>query len=101
MEETCKIPCFVCDKALPSFDQRHNHPTQGIEFRTYGHYGSTVFDPWTMDSSELLINICDQCLLEGIKNKKVLHHIVGAYAEKQMIYNINSRMPPVFETGES
>jgi hypothetical protein len=99
MGETCKIPCFVCDKTLPSFDQHHNHPAQGIEFRTYGHYGSTVFDP--MDSSELIVNICDQCLLEGIKHQKVLHHTVGAYAETQTIYNIGSRMPPVFETGES
>lgn len=40
-------------------------PMGGLHFLTYGHYGSTVFDP--MDGSKLNIAVCDDCLT---KNKE-------------------------------
>jgi len=58
------IPCFVCEKELDNImeDKRGNQPSNGLEFTTYGHYGSTFFDP--MDGTRLAINICDKCLVE-------------------------------------
>jgi hypothetical protein len=58
--------CIVCaddvenwDIAYPE-DSAAVHPIGGTVFRTYGHYGSSVFDP--MDASYLEIVVCDGCL---------------------------------------
>lgn len=50
--------CFKCDKELEEF--AYLHPSGGVHFYTYGHYGSTVFDPVNGDSMH--IYICDECL---------------------------------------
>lgn len=61
-----KTNCIVCDKEVENWDiaylENSNvvHPIGGTAFRTYGHYGSTVFDP--MDASYLEIVVCDPCL---------------------------------------
>ena len=94
----CKIPCFVCGAELVSLSDSSNHPSGGLEFTTYGHYGTTVFDP--MDASELIINICDTCMTVGIDKLRALHFQHGAYADRQVIYQ-RPRMPPAFEAGES
>lgn len=63
-----KIICLVCDKELENWnytddnERKSFHPLDGLHFRSYGHYGSTVFDP--MDGSSLDIAICDECLLK-------------------------------------
>ena len=55
------LPCFVCGKTLRNvFGECENQPDEGTEFRTYGHYGSTVWDP--MNGEELVLNVCDACL---------------------------------------
>ncbi len=37
----------------------------GLHFRTYGHYGSTIFDP--MDGTYLDVAICDECIMKNLK----------------------------------
>lgn len=61
-----KPNCIVCNTEVENWDEAYPdhtgtvHPIDGTVFRTYGHYGSTVFDP--MDASYLEIVVCDQCL---------------------------------------
>ena len=61
-----KTNCIICDKEVDNWDiaypenSKAVHPIGGTAFRTYGHYGSTVFDP--MDASYLKIVVCDPCL---------------------------------------
>ncbi len=50
---------------MGNLDPEGNQPQRGLEFISYGHYGSTVFDP--MNGSYLVINICDVCLERGAK----------------------------------
>ena len=58
--------CIVCNAEVKNWDEAYSHgeekihPIGGTVFRTYGHYGSTVFDP--MDGSYLEIVVCDDCL---------------------------------------
>lgn len=64
------LPCIVCDKPLrPAVDQSINQPAHGVVFETYGHYGSTFFDP--TDGSKLEINICDDCLKRAFEANTV------------------------------
>lgn len=66
-----KIPCFVCDKPLHNFqwdDRVEVHPSDGLSFRTYGHYGSVVFDP--MNGTYLDIAICDLCIMRNLEKVK-------------------------------
>ena len=61
-----KTNCIVCNTEVENWDEAYPdnesqiHPIGGTVFRTYGHYGSTVFDP--MDASYLEIVVCDECL---------------------------------------
>ncbi len=57
------LPCLVCGKDLQNaFAECDNQPSEGTEFRTYGHYGSTFWD--SFDGEQLVINVCDECLNE-------------------------------------
>lgn len=70
------VPCIVCKKPLDdAFNgMTHNQPYPGTAFMSYGHYGSTYFDP--MDGSSIEINVCDDCLRANedliVRNKSVL-----------------------------
>jgi hypothetical protein len=72
MKQLMKINCIVCSTEVDNWDVAYPegktqvHPIGGTVFRTYGHYGSTVFDP--MDATYLEIVLCDACL------KTRLHH---------------------------
>jgi hypothetical protein len=61
-----KTNCIVCNTEVDNWDIAYTenkmqvHPVGGTVFRTYGHYGSTVFDP--MDASYLEVVVCDECL---------------------------------------
>jgi hypothetical protein len=66
------LACFVCGKKLKTaipdetnlpFGATINLPFGATVFKTYGNYGSTVFDP--MDQSFLELNICDECLIKN------------------------------------
>jgi len=67
-----KLNCIVCEVDVENWDEAYPegnaqvHPIGGTQFRTYGHYGSTVFDP--MDASYLDIAICDDCLKARMKH---------------------------------
>lgn len=65
-------PCIVCKEPLKNLMYPEgNQPLGGLGFfRTYGHYGSSEFDP--MDGSFLCINVCDICLEEAGKAGHVL-----------------------------
>lgn len=54
--------CIRCNKKLEKvFDDNQNlQPLCAVHFYSYGHYGSTYFDP--MDGSTLNIFVCDTCL---------------------------------------
>ena len=55
------LPCLVCGTTLDNVtDDATNQPSEGTEFTTYGHYGSTFWD--SMDGEEIAINVCDECL---------------------------------------
>ena len=60
-----KTNCIICSKEVENWDEAYPegnviHPIDGTVFKTYGHYGSTVFDP--MDASFMEIVICCDCL---------------------------------------
>jgi hypothetical protein len=64
------LPCVVCGKVLKNtFASAENQPSEGTAFNTYGHYGSTVFDP--MNGEYLELNLCDPCLRQAGKQKRV------------------------------
>lgn len=61
MSKEAMLPCFKCGKTLlNAFQEPENQPSEGTEFRTYGHYGSTFWD--SLDGEELVLNVCDDCL---------------------------------------
>jgi hypothetical protein len=66
-----KLPCVVCGKKLKNLLSTGAQPNDGLEFVSYGHYGSTVFDP--MDGTFLALAICDPCLLKARKQRRMLH----------------------------
>src|SRR5690606_10525551 len=58
-------PCFVCNSPLKrAFNDDKELPYAGTIFISYGHYGSTVYDPLPTGDSYLEIFICDICLIE-------------------------------------
>jgi hypothetical protein len=73
MKTETKIDCIACGKELDNLEYtiRSNgtkvevHPMSGLHFRTYGHYGSTIFDP--MGTGEYLdVAICDVCIMKNL-----------------------------------
>jgi hypothetical protein len=72
MKTESKIDCLACGKALDNLDYEmpngkrvEVHPMNGLHFRTYGHYGSTIFDP--MGTGEYLdVAICDVCVMKNL-----------------------------------
>jgi hypothetical protein len=74
------VPCIVCGKVLEeAMSDTDNQPYKATTFVTYGHYGSTFFDP--MDGSSIEINVCDDCLEKAKLDKKIVH-----YFEKKVTY---------------
>lgn len=71
------LACIVCRSELesaipvpPPFAEDGNQPSEGTAFQSYGHYGSTAFDP--MDGSRIEVNICDECLTKAGREGLVL-----------------------------
>jgi hypothetical protein len=72
MKTENKIPCIVCTKELDNLEYEMRstgnmvevHPMNGLHFRTYGHYGSTIFDP--MDGTCIDLAICDECIMSNL-----------------------------------
>lgn len=79
-----KTNCIICNVDVENWDIAHPdkevvHPIGGTVFRTYGHYGSSVFDP--MDASYLEVVICDDCLTPKLDRT---YSGVNAQYEKQL-----------------
>jgi hypothetical protein len=64
MSKDAMLPCIVCGRTLKNTfpDQNINQPSEGTEFQTYGHYGSTFWD--SFQAEQIIINVCDDCLRE-------------------------------------
>lgn len=81
MSDDAYLPCLVCGRTLRNaFDTADNQPSEGTEFRTYGHYGSTFWD--SMCGEELVLNVCDPCLTkhkDRLGQQKRYIHIVHPY----------------------
>jgi hypothetical protein len=61
------LPCIICGATLDNvMDDAINQPSEGTQFATLGHYGSTFWD--SFDGEEIVVNICDECLA-GHKDK--------------------------------
>lgn len=55
------LPCFVCGVVLQNaWEGSVNQPSEGTEFQTYGHYGSTFWD--SFNGEQIVVNVCDECL---------------------------------------
>lgn len=74
-EQICK--CLKCGTVLENIQEGRPYiqPLDGLAFMTYGHYGSTIFDP--MDGTWLEIAVCDKCLLAYYM--EVAPHLVEEY----------------------
>ena len=70
MDGDTRVPCFGCGAKMKNIYEDGNQPSRGLEFVTYGHYGSQQFDP--MDGTAIAINICDQCLDD--RRERILHY---------------------------
>lgn len=67
-----KLSCICCDAFLENImgDEGHQ-PNDGLSFHSYGHYGSTVFDP--MDDTFIEIAVCDPCVKKAASKGQVLY----------------------------
>jgi hypothetical protein len=66
------VPCFKCGTEMQRvWDGGYElQPSDGLHFDTTGAYGSTAFDP--MDGSSLNIIICDECIVAGAREGRVM-----------------------------
>ncbi len=62
------LPCIVCRKKTYRVMEggHETQPSDAMSFSSPGAYGTTVFDP--MDNSELVVVICDECLVKAGKD---------------------------------
>ena len=65
--------CFHCGKPLKDWSWGTNQPFDAVEFSARGHYPSALFDPG--DGSELVVNLCDDCLRAGAAAGRVLRRV--------------------------
>lgn len=65
------LSCVACGADLENVSGAawYNQPFGGVAFISFGHYGSTVFDP--QDGSFLEINVCDSCLTNAARVGRV------------------------------
>lgn len=63
------IPRICCGSPLQDWSAGNNQPIHGLEFAAAGHYPSSI---WDNGSGELIVNICDPCLLAGAQAGRVL-----------------------------
>lgn len=61
-----EVECIKCGKTSRNFSEDGIHPIDSaLVFRSYGNFGSTVFDP--LDGSYIDIVVCDTCMVEYAK----------------------------------
>lgn len=66
------MKCIICKKSLEDIGD-DNQPIGGLSFHSYGHYGTSVFDP--MDGTYLEINVCDECVTKGRRGRQCPHGV--------------------------
>lgn len=73
-----KTICLKCNTELDDVQggSPYIQPMGGLAFLTYGHYGSTIFDP--MDGSWIEIAVCDECLLSYMK--QAAPHLIEVFS---------------------
>lgn len=54
------LTCICCSKGMDNITPNGVQPNDGVAFHSYGHYGSSFFDP--LDGTCIQIVICDECL---------------------------------------
>lgn len=68
MSET--VTCIVCKEQLENITyegaENNVQPVNGLHFETYGHYGSTIFDP-VIAPLRLDIVVCDDCVMKNLE----------------------------------
>lgn len=55
-----RLTCIRCEKQMENINPKGVQPNDGLAFHSYGHYGTTFFDP--MDGTCIQIVVCDECL---------------------------------------
>jgi hypothetical protein len=60
MIERATLNCFRCDRLLNNITPSGVQPVDGLAFHSYGHYGTSYFDP--LDGTCIQIAVCDECL---------------------------------------
>lgn len=54
------LTCIRCANDMDNISPKGFQPSGGLAFHTYGHYGSSFFDP--LDGTCIQIAVCDNCL---------------------------------------
>jgi len=66
------LDCFCCGKVMETVWDQQGDPAGGMMWRSYGNYGSGMFD--SMRGNEWLeIVICDDCVDAGAKAGRVTY----------------------------
>lgn len=53
--------CLCCDREVVAYQDEPEMPKDAVAFRSYGNYGSTVWD--SLYNDYLIVHICDECLV--------------------------------------
>lgn len=72
MNEKQPIVCIACSMTLKGAPGNDFQPMGGLAFVSYGHYGTTFFDP--MDGTSIEIAVCDECLQKAEEMKRIRHN---------------------------
>jgi uncharacterized protein YlaI len=71
--KTVQVECLICNKKLNK-DQSTEEPTnsigavyEGLVCRTYGNYGSALYDPIATIEEFLEFYVCDECIEKNAK----------------------------------
>jgi len=87
--------CFCCDKKM-EVEEPDNpiciHPVyDGLIFRATGNYGSTLFDPITIEEI-LQVIICDECVKGRAKRVKHLYNLKRTHTADCGPFNAKERV---------
>ena len=90
--EAPTIPCMLCGKDLRNVWDDITQPSGGVQFTSYGNFGSRVFDP--MNGEQLVIHFCDDCLIDRkdiILHRKIIEREVTQFQKMWKPYEGGGR----------
>lgn len=75
-----RLKCICCNRVVESEANPNPFVVSpvygGLRFRTYGNYGSSVFDPMPVECEDMLeIVICDQCIKKKASRVTVIKNV--------------------------